>query len=41
MLSNELLLESYYTAMDMELEDDFIKLLLAEIHKRRLWTAAS
>jgi developmental checkpoint coupling sporulation initiation to replication initiation len=35
-LSDEMLLESYYLAIDLKLEHDFITLLLAEIHKRRL-----
>ncbi|WP_144027295.1 sporulation histidine kinase inhibitor Sda [Paenibacillus selenitireducens] len=35
-LSDELLVESYYKAIELDLEVEFITLLLAEIHKRQL-----
>lgn len=35
-LSNEILLESYYRALALELEEEFIQLLLAEIRHRKL-----
>ncbi|MFD2613717.1 sporulation histidine kinase inhibitor Sda [Paenibacillus gansuensis] len=35
-ISNEVLVESYFKAVDLDLEDEFIYLLLAEIHKRNL-----
>lgn len=35
-LDNDTLLESYYTAMQLDLEPEFIMLLLAEIRKRNL-----
>lgn len=35
-LSDELLVESYYKAVELDLEMEFIHLLLAEIHKRQL-----
>lgn len=38
MLSDEMLLESYYMANKMQLDHDFIALLLAEIHRRKLQT---
>lgn len=38
MLSDEMLLESYYMANEMQLDHDFIALLLAEIHRRKLQT---
>ncbi len=36
MLSNENLLESYYRAVDLKLDREFINLLLAEIKRRNL-----
>ena len=36
MLSNESLLESYYRAVDLKLDREFINLLLAEIERRKL-----
>lgn len=35
-LTDELLLDSYQKAIELNLERDFIALLLAEIHKRNL-----
>ncbi len=35
-LSDEMLLDSYHLAVELKLEREFIKLLLAEIHKRKL-----
>jgi len=35
-LSDELLLESYYTANELHLNPDFIALIEKELHKRRL-----
>ncbi|MFP4977267.1 sporulation histidine kinase inhibitor Sda [Paenibacillus sp. CN-4] len=35
-LSDELLLDSYYRALELQLEHDFIALLLVEIRKRNL-----
>lgn len=35
-LDNETLLESYHTAVKLDLEPEFIMLLLAEIRKRNL-----
>ncbi len=35
-LSDEMLLDSYHLAVELKLERDFIKLLLAEIKKRKL-----
>lgn len=35
-LTDEMLLESYHLAIELKLEHDFITLLLAEIHKRKL-----
>ncbi|GFR39300.1 hypothetical protein PRECH8_25960 [Insulibacter thermoxylanivorax] len=36
LLSNENLLESYYRAVDLKLDREFINLLLAEIKRRNL-----
>jgi len=36
LLSNETLLESYYRALDLKLDREFINLLLAEIERRNL-----
>jgi|HigsolmetaAR204D_1030405.scaffolds.fasta_scaffold00041_61 developmental checkpoint coupling sporulation initiation to replication initiation len=36
LLSNETLLESYYRALDLNLDREFINLLLAEIKRRNL-----
>lgn len=35
-LSNEMLLDSYFRALDLQLEEDFIHLLLKEIKRRQL-----
>ncbi|WP_152396833.1 sporulation histidine kinase inhibitor Sda [Paenibacillus guangzhouensis] len=35
-LSDELLVESYYKAIELKLEGEFIRLLLAEIRLRQL-----
>jgi developmental checkpoint coupling sporulation initiation to replication initiation len=35
-LSNESLIETYFKAIDLELEDEFIKLLEQEIERRKL-----
>lgn len=35
-LSDELLLESYYKAVDLKLEEKFIELLLREIENREI-----
>ncbi|TLS53404.1 sporulation histidine kinase inhibitor Sda [Paenibacillus antri] len=35
-LSNESLIETYFKALDLELEQDFIKLLEQEIERRNL-----
>jgi developmental checkpoint coupling sporulation initiation to replication initiation len=35
-LSNENLIETYFKAIDLKLEDDFIKLLEQEIERRKL-----
>lgn len=40
MLSDEMLLDSYHTAVELMLDRDFIALLLAEIHKRNLETSS-
>lgn len=36
LLSNETLLDSYYRAVDLKLDHEFISLLLAEIKRRNL-----
>ncbi|WP_019635914.1 sporulation histidine kinase inhibitor Sda [Paenibacillus fonticola] len=36
MLTDEMLLESYHMATELQLDREFIALLLAEIHKRNL-----
>ncbi|WP_110931481.1 sporulation histidine kinase inhibitor Sda [Paenibacillus bouchesdurhonensis] len=36
MLTDEMLLESYHMATELQLDMEFIALLLAEIHKRNL-----
>lgn len=36
MLTDEMLLESYQMATELQLDMEFIALLLAEIHKRNL-----
>ncbi|WP_334076137.1 MULTISPECIES: sporulation histidine kinase inhibitor Sda [Paenibacillus] len=38
MLTDEMLLESYHLATLLDLDRDFIGLLLAEIHRRDLMT---
>jgi developmental checkpoint coupling sporulation initiation to replication initiation len=35
-LSDEMLLDSYHRAIELQLEQDFIALLLVEIRKRKL-----
>ncbi|TMV44919.1 sporulation histidine kinase inhibitor Sda [Paenibacillus mesophilus] len=35
-LSNEALLDSYYKAIDLKLDREFVTLLLAEIKRRKL-----
>lgn len=36
LLSNEVLLDSYFRALDLKLEREFIELLLNEIKRRKL-----
>lgn len=36
LLTDDLLLESYYKATQLQLDQEFIALLLAEIHRREL-----
>ncbi|MDF2926199.1 MAG: Sporulation inhibitor [Paenibacillaceae bacterium] len=36
MLSNEILIDSYFRAQDLKLEKEFIELLLKEIKRRKL-----
>jgi developmental checkpoint coupling sporulation initiation to replication initiation len=36
MLSNEMLLETYYQAVELRLEEEFIRILLSEIRHRNL-----
>ena len=42
LLSDEMLIHSYNQAVQLQLDEDFIVMLLAEMHKRRLrpteWT---
>ncbi|MBO2943865.1 sporulation histidine kinase inhibitor Sda [Paenibacillus sp. F411] len=38
MLTDEMLLDSYYMAVELKLEREFISLLMAEIQKRNLNT---
>ncbi len=38
MLTDEMLLESYHMATSLQLDREFIALLLAEIHRRDLMT---
>jgi developmental checkpoint coupling sporulation initiation to replication initiation len=35
-MSNETLIDSYWKAIELKLEKDFVELLLAEIKRRRL-----
>ncbi|WP_017471695.1 sporulation histidine kinase inhibitor Sda [Amphibacillus jilinensis] len=35
-LSDDLLLEAYYAALDLQLDQRFIALLLSELHARQL-----
>jgi developmental checkpoint coupling sporulation initiation to replication initiation len=35
-ISDETLIDSYYKALDLQLETDFVELLLAEIKRRQL-----
>ncbi len=39
-ISDETLIDSYFKAVDLQLETDFVELLLAEIKKRELNLAA-
>lgn len=36
LISDETLIDSYYKALDLKLESDFVDLLLAEIKRRNL-----
>jgi developmental checkpoint coupling sporulation initiation to replication initiation len=36
LISDETLIESYYKALDLQLEMDFVDLLLAEIRRRKI-----
>lgn len=36
LLSNEILMDTYHKAVEMQLERDFINMLLLEIHRRDL-----
>ncbi|SDE03843.1 developmental checkpoint coupling sporulation initiation to replication initiation [Paenibacillus sp. UNCCL117] len=36
LISNEILVESYFKALDLKLEEEFVELLLEEIHRRQL-----
>lgn len=36
LLSNEILIDSYFRALDLKLEREFIELLLMEIKRRKL-----
>jgi developmental checkpoint coupling sporulation initiation to replication initiation len=36
LISNETLIDSYFRALDLKLEAEFVDLLLAEIKRRRL-----
>ncbi|MNP75015.1 Sporulation inhibitor sda [compost metagenome] len=40
MLTDEMLLESYHMATSLQLDREFIALLLAEIHRRELMTVS-
>lgn len=35
-MKDEILIDSYYKALDLKLERDFVELLLAEIKRRKL-----
>lgn len=41
LISNELLMDSYYKAIDMRLEPDFIDILSREINRRNLHMSIS
>ncbi|WP_159886380.1 sporulation histidine kinase inhibitor Sda [Paenibacillus puerhi] len=36
LISNEILVESYFKALDLKLEEEFVELLLEEINRRQL-----
>ncbi|WP_248927799.1 sporulation histidine kinase inhibitor Sda [Paenibacillus hamazuiensis] len=36
MISNEVLIDSYYKALDLQLDKEFVELLLEEIKRRQL-----
>lgn len=36
MISNEILVDSYFKALDLKLEEEFVELLLEEINRREL-----
>ncbi|MED4603017.1 sporulation histidine kinase inhibitor Sda [Paenibacillus validus] len=36
LISNEILVDSYFKALDLKLEKEFVELLLEEIHRREL-----
>lgn len=36
LMSNEILIESYFKALHLELEQEFVELLLEEIRRRKL-----
>lgn len=36
LISNEMLVESYFRAIDLHLEEEFVELLLDEIRRRKL-----
>ncbi|MCZ8516799.1 sporulation histidine kinase inhibitor Sda [Paenibacillus filicis] len=35
-ISNEILVDSYFKAVDLKLEEDFVELLLEEIERRQI-----
>lgn len=36
LISNDTLIDSYFKALDLQLDEDFVRLLLTEIKRRRL-----
>lgn len=36
LISNEILVDSYFKALDLKLEEDFVELLLEEIKRRQI-----
>jgi developmental checkpoint coupling sporulation initiation to replication initiation len=36
LMSNEILIDSYFKALELKLEVDFVKLLFAEIRRRKI-----